>query len=350
MNASRVDYYTLEEITARFGGELIGDGNIRVGAVGTLERAGPDEITFLANARYRPLLASTQAGAVILAPTERASASVPCIATDNPYAYFARVAQLLHPRRSAPPGIHPAAVVEDSACVASSAHIGPFVYLGRDVVIGEEAEISSGCHIGAGTRIGACSKLYPNVVVYHECQIGSRVILHSGVVIGADGFGIAPEEGRWIKIPQIGRVILGDDVEIGAATTVDRGAIDDTVIEEGVKLDNQIQIGHNVRIGAHSALAGCVGIAGSARIGKHCTIGGAAGISGHLEICDHTVITAFTLVTKSITRPGVYSSGMPSMAHHAWLSNAAQVRNLERLARRVRDLELEVSRLKGEQS
>ena len=212
---------------------------------------------------------------MILGVAERDATDLPRILSDNPYAYFAKVSALLNPRHAEAPGIHSTAIVDQTATIPASATIGAFAFVGAGVKIGEHAVIGSGCHLGEGVEVGDDSLLYPQVVVYHGCVIGKRAILHSGAVIGADGFGIAMEKGRWIKVPQIGRVVIGDDVEIGANTTIDRGALEDTVIEDGVKLDNQIQVAHNVHIGAHTAMAGCVGIAGSAKIGKHCTVGAA---------------------------------------------------------------------------
>jgi UDP-3-O-[3-hydroxymyristoyl] glucosamine N-acyltransferase len=237
------------------------------------------------------------------------------------------------------PGVHASAVVDATATVPSDAEIGPCAVVGRNAKIGAGCVIGAGCHVGDGTVIGSGSRLFPNVTIYHDCLIGERVILHSGVVIGADGFGIAMDEGLWVKVPQIGRVVVGNDVEIGANTTVDRGALDDTVIEEGVKLDNQIQIAHNVHIGAHTAIAAFAGVAGSARIGRHCRIGGASGIAGHLTIADHVEISTFTLVTKSIDKPGTYTGAYVFEPHNQWRRNAVQLRHLAELADRVRALE-----------
>ena len=268
--------YTLGAIVERFGGELIGDADIVVNQVAPLSSALSGHISFLTNLKYRRQLQNCKAGAVILGVAERDTTDLPRILSDNPYAYFAKVSALLNPRNAEAPGIHSTAIVGQTATVPASATIGAFAFVGEGVKIGEHVVIGSGCHLGEGVEIGDNSLLYPQVVVYHGCVVGKRAILHSGAVIGADGFGIAMENGRWIKVPQIGRVVIGDDVEIGANTTVDRGALEDTIIEDGVKLDNQIQVAHNVRIGAHTAMAGCVGIAGSARIGKHCTVGGGA--------------------------------------------------------------------------
>ncbi|MBI2314074.1 MAG: UDP-3-O-(3-hydroxymyristoyl)glucosamine N-acyltransferase [Betaproteobacteria bacterium] len=331
--------YTLGDLVARFGGELIGDPELRISQVATLEQAAAHHLSFLSNPRYRSKLAATRAGAIIVGQGAREATAIPRIVADNPYAYFAKVSAFLNPPSIPAPGVHPTAVIEDGAEVAPGASIGPFAHIGKGVRIGERTWIGGGSDIGDEVTIGAGGLVYPRVVVYRGCVIGDRVILHSGSVIGSDGFGIALEEGRWLKIPQIGRVVIGNDVEIGANTTVDRGAMDDTVIEDGVKLDNQIQVGHNVRIGAHTAIAGCVGIAGSARIGRHCRIGGAASILGHLEIADHVEISAGTLITKSIRAAGAYTAVYPFAPHREWLRNSVVLRHLAELAEKVRRLE-----------
>ena len=291
-----------------------------------------------------------RAGAVIVGDEGRGATQKSRIVSTNPSAYFARVAALLNPAELAVTGIHPSAVVEDGAIVAASASIGPFVHIGHGAQIGERAVIGAGCAIGSEVVVGADSCLYPRVVVYQRCVLGARVIVHSGAVIGADGFGLAREDGRWLKIPQIGRVVIGDDVEIGANTTIDRGALEDTVIEEGVKLDNQIQVAHNVHIGAHSAMAGCVGIAGSAKIGRNCTVGGAGMILGHLQIADNVSVSSGTLITKSITKPGAYTSAMPFSTHEQWLKNAAHLRHLDSMAEKIRVLEQKLSGLERKKS
>jgi UDP-3-O-[3-hydroxymyristoyl] glucosamine N-acyltransferase len=247
--------------------------------------------------------------------------------------------ELFFPPSPVRAGIHASAVIEAGAVVHPTAEVGPGCHVAEGAVIGERVVLGSGCAIGAGSRIGDDSRLYPRVTVYHDCEIGRRAIVHSGAVIGADGFGMAPEQGRWRKIPQLGRVVIGDDVEVGANTTIDRGALDDTLIEEGVKLDNQIQIGHNVRVGAHSALAGCVGVAGSARIGRRCTIGGGAVILGHLELADDVHVSAASVVTRSLRQPGHYAGVYPLQSNDAWARNAARLRNLDDLAERLRALE-----------
>ena len=340
MTLTKRKSYKLGEIAKQFGGELIGDANIRISQVATLESARLCDITFLAQPRYLSQLSRTRAGAVILGPEARAASSLPRIICANPYAYYAKVTALLNPPPPIRPGRHQSAVVDKSARVAKSASIGAHAVLGKDARIGERAVIGSGCFIGAGASIGAETRLHANVTVYHECRIGARCIVHSGVVIGADGFGIAREDGVWKKIPQIGRVLIGDDVEIGANTTIDRGALDDTVIEDGVKLDNQIQIAHNVRIGANTAIAACVGIAGSAKIGSNCALGGASMIYGHITIADNVNVSAGTLIMKSLEQPGgTYTGVYPFSSHQRWLKNAAHLRRLDELVKRIRDLE-----------
>jgi UDP-3-O-[3-hydroxymyristoyl] glucosamine N-acyltransferase len=339
MTSSGRRAYSLREIAERFGGEIVGDPAVTVSQVATLEAAAPGTISFLSNDRFLPQLKDTRAEAVIVGRTARDATRLPRIVCANPYAYFARVSDLFNPARETRPGIHSSAVVDPSAVVAGDAEVGPCAVIGRDARIGAGCVIGAGCCIGDGTAIGAGSRLYPNVTVYHDCILGERAILHSGVVIGADGFGIAREGDKWLKIPQVGRVVIGDDVEIGANTTVDRGALDDTVIEDGVKLDNQIQVGHNVRIGAHTAIAACTGIAGSARIGRNCMIGGASGIFGHISIADGVTISTYTLITKSIDKPGTYTGAYPFEPHADWRRNAVHLRNLDALADRVRALE-----------
>ena len=328
--------FTLAEIVARLGGEAVGEVSAPLTGVATLDSAGPSQIAFLANPRYRGRVATTRAGAVILGPGDRDAGRMPRIVTDNPYAYYARAVGLFHPEPRPTPGTHPTAQVASSAKVAPSAEVGPYAVIGANASVGEGAVIGAHCVLGDGVAVGAGTRLYPRVTIYDRCTLGARCIVHSGVVIGSDGFGMAREEGRWLKIPQVGAVRIGDDVEIGANTAIDRGALDDTVIEEGVKLDNLIQVGHNCVIGAHTVIAGCTGLAGSVTIGRDCMIGGGVGIVGHLTICDRVTISGFSFVTKSITAPGTYTSGMPVMAHGEWLRNAAQLRHLDELARLVK--------------
>jgi UDP-3-O-[3-hydroxymyristoyl] glucosamine N-acyltransferase len=337
--------YTLNEIVARFGGEVQGEASVRIAQVATLESAQADQISFLAHPRYRRQLEHTRAGAVIVSRATADLTQRPRIVCEDPYAYFARLSAFLNPPRPRPPGIHPSAAVHPSARVDPSACIGPFAAVAAGAVVGARTALEPGSSVGENARIGADCLLYANVAVYHDCVIGDRVILHAGAVVGADGFGIAWEGGHWHKIPQIGRVVIGDDVEVGANTTIDRGALDDTVIEQGVKLDNQIQIGHNCRIGAHTAIAGCVGIAGSTHIGRYCRIGGSAMIGGHLEIADKVEIGGATAVAKSLNQAGTYTGLYPVSAHPDWLRNAAHIRHLDALVERVRALEKRLAEL-----
>ena len=344
MNGDNAEY-SLRDLVERFGGEIIGNPEVRVKRVATLEKAGPGTIAFLANERYLSQLHGTQAGAVIVAAASRDATSVPRIVCDNPYSYFARVSALFNPRRAARAGIHPSAVVEPGARVDPSAEIGANATISRGTQIGEETVIGAGCYIGEDVTIGRASHVHALVAIYDRCVLGDRVVVHSGAVIGADGFGIAFEDEGWVKVPQVGAVRIGNDVEIGASTTIDRGAIEDTVIEDGVKLDNQIQVAHNVHIGAHTAIAACTGIAGSVRIGRKCQIGGAVGIAGHVRIADEVHISGHTAVTKSIDKPGVYSGVYPFEANREWRRNAAQLKHLAELGRRVAALEDELAQL-----
>jgi UDP-3-O-[3-hydroxymyristoyl] glucosamine N-acyltransferase len=319
--------------------ELVGDGGVLIDRVATLDGATAGAIAFLANPRYRHQLQSTRASAVIIEPRFAADTALPKLVTSNPYAAYARVAALFHPSHPVAPGIHPTAVVAASARVAASATIGPCVVIGDRASIGERTRIDSGCAIGEDCSLGDDVVLHPRVVLYARTVVGARTLIHSGAVLGADGFGMADEGGKWLKVPQLGRVVVGADVEIGANTTIDRGAIDDTVIEDDVKLDNQIQIGHNCRIGAHTAIAGCVGIAGSVRIGRGCQIGGAAMITGHLDIADGTVISAASGVFDTIRERGVYTGAFPALPHREWQHVASIIRRLRSFADRIRALE-----------
>jgi UDP-3-O-[3-hydroxymyristoyl] glucosamine N-acyltransferase len=324
----------LGELAVRFGCRLRGDPDIGVDSVATLEGAQAGAVAFLANARYRRFLKTTRASAVILEARFAEECPAAALLADNPYALYARIANLLHPAVTASPGVHPSAVIGAGCTIAASASIGPLVVLESGVRVGERATIGPGCVLQAGSELGDDSRLVARVTVCRGVRIGRRVLMHPGVVIGADGFGFASDAGSWVKVPQIGGVSIGDDVEIGANTTIDRGAIEDTVIEEGVKLDNQIQIGHNVRIGAHTAIAGCVGISGSTTIGKRCLIGGQAGIAGHLTIADGVVVAGLTLVSRSLTRPGMYSSALPAQEVRRFRRNAARFRHLDEWYRR----------------
>ena len=333
----------LDQIVARLGGEKVGAGDTAISRIAPIDNAGPGDLTFLSDPKYRHHLATTRAAAVVMAPPA-ADGLTAAILTPQPYLYYARVAQWLNPLPSPDPGIHSSAVVEGE--VAAGASIGPNVWVGAGAMIGEGVVIAANCSIGAGVAIGAGSRLAPNVAVYSGARLGARCLVHSGAVIGADGFGFAREaDGAWVKIPQLGRVLIGDDVEIGAGTTIDRGALGDTVIGDGVKLDNQIQIAHNVQIGAHTAIAGCVGIAGSTVIGARCTLGGAAMIIGHLHIGDDVNITAGTLVAKSIPGAGTYCGGVPFMEHGDWLRNFSRLRHLDAMTDKIRALEKRLAAL-----
>lgn len=333
----------LDEIVARFGGEIVGAGDTVISRIAALDVAGAGDLAFLSNPKYRPQLKLTRASAVIMAPPAD-DAPMAAILTPQPYLYYARVAQWLNPPPAVVPGIHPSAVVEGE--VAASASIGPQAVIGRGARIGEGVVIGAHCSVGADAEIGAGTRLAANVSIYANCRIGARCLIHSGVVIGADGFGFAREaDGAWVKIPQVGRVLIGDEVEIGANTTIDRGALGDTVIGDGVKLDNQIQVAHNVKIGAHSALAGCVGIAGSAVIGMRCTIGGGAIILGHLTLADDVNVLAATVVAKSIAQAGTYSGSVPFLEHKDWLKNFSRLRHLDAMADKIRALEQRLAAL-----
>jgi UDP-3-O-[3-hydroxymyristoyl] glucosamine N-acyltransferase len=330
---------TLAEIAARFGGRVVGEPQVLIRQVGTLEGAGEGEIAFLANPRYRARLAATRAAAVILANDAESLTSQPRLVCSDPYLVFARVAQLLNPAPAPVAGVQAGAHVAPGARVAPSARVEAAAVIEADATIGAGCWIGAGCFVGRGATLGDACRLYPSVVVYSGCRIGARAIVHAGAVIGADGFGFARDGERWIKIPQIGGVRIGDDVEIGANTTIDRGAIEDTVIEDGVKLDNQIQIGHNCRVGAHTAMAGCAGLAGSVRVGRRCTIGAGSIVLGHLSLCDDVHVSADTVISRSIVRPGRYTGMYPADDHRAWGRNTALVRRLAELAERVRRLE-----------
>ena len=318
--------FSLGELAVRFGLELQGDPALRVSHVATLSQATAGALSFLANSRYRRQLPSTGATAVLLAPPDAAACPVAALIGANPYLTYARIAALLHPTVAAPAGIHRTAVVAADARIAASATVGPFCVIESGAELGERAQLAAGCTVQTGARVGADSRLMPRVTLYPLVRIGERCLLHTGVVIGADGFGFAPDAGTWVKVPQVGGVRIGDDVEIGANTTVDRGAIGDTVVEDGVKLDNQIQVAHNVVIGAHTAIAACCGISGSTTIGQRCMIGGMVGFAGHLTIADDVVITGCSLVSASIRRAGSYSSGMPTVETRAWRRMVAHLR------------------------
>ncbi|MGN0919007.1 MAG: UDP-3-O-(3-hydroxymyristoyl)glucosamine N-acyltransferase [Oxalobacter sp.] len=335
----------LQELVDRFGGQLIGDGNVEVTGFAPLDDAKADSITFLTNPKLRNEVAACKAAALIISPKDNQIvgeqfAGVRIVAS-NPYAYFAHAAQLFQSLKtvSPVPGIHPSACIDPAAEIAPSATIGPFVTVEAGVKIGENCHIEAGCFIGRNAKIGAGCHFFPRVVFMYECEIGERSVLRPGAVIGCEGFGFANENGVWVKIPQTGRVVIGNDVQIGANTTIDRGALADTIVENGVKLDNQIQIGHNCHIGENSAMAGCVGVAGSATFGKNCTVGGAAMIGGHLTIADGVHVTASSVVQSSIEKRGIYSGFYPLAPHRDWEKSAVLIRRLGSMRDKIRELE-----------
>ena len=320
--------YSLGELAVRFGLELRGAPDTRVSRVATLSQAAPGTLSFLANSRYRRNLASTRASAVVVSAAEAEGCPVAALIAKNPYLSYARIAELMYPEPRGVPGVHATAVVSSGARVPASARVGPLAVIEDGVELGERVDIGPGCIVQTGSRIGDDTRLVARVNLYPGVLIGRRCLVHGGAVIGADGFGFAPDEGAWVRVPQVGSVRIGDDVEIGANTTIDRGAIDDTVVEHGAKLDNQIQVGHNVTIGAHTAIAACTGISGSTTIGERCMIGGMVGFAGHLTIADDVVVTGCSLVSASIKEPGSYSSGMPTVPSRAWRRMVASLRRL----------------------
>ena len=327
--------YSAAALAERFGLTVHGPADTEVGGVGTLAAATADQLAFLSNPRYRPQLADTRAGIVVLREGDAAARDGTALIARDPYVAYARIAALFEVRAAAPAGIHPSAVVDASAQIDAVGSIGPHVSIGARSVIGAGATIGAGCVIGEDCVVGDGSRLVARVTLVARVRLGKRVTLHPGAVLGAEGFGLAMDDGHWINVPQLGGVVIGDDCDIGANTTIDRGALDDTVIEDDVRLDNLIQVGHNVRIGAHTAAAGCVGIAGSTRIGRYCLLAGKVGVAGHLEICDHVVVHAMTMVSASITEPGEYSAGIPAQPTREWRKNAVRIRQLDSLARRV---------------
>ncbi|UDL06639.1 UDP-3-O-(3-hydroxymyristoyl)glucosamine N-acyltransferase [Marinobacter sp. CA1] len=334
--------YTLGEIAAALGAELQGDPDVRVEGLATLQAAGPGQLSFLANPAYARYLADTRASAVIVAPAMAEKSATNVLLLDNPYLGYARLSHWFDPAPVAPPGVHPSAVVDPTAVIPDTACVGPQTVIEADVELGDGVVIGAGSVIGARCRIGAGSVLRPRVTLAHDVVMGARCHILSGAVLGSDGFGFANERGVWHRIAQIGRVVLGDDVEVGANTTIDRGALDDTVIGNGVKLDNLIQIAHNVSIGDHTAMAAKVGVAGSTRIGRHCVFGGASGVAGHLEIGDQVQLTGMTLVTGNLSDPGVYSSGTGAESNRQWRKNAVRFRQLDAMARKLKELEKKI--------
>lgn len=332
--------YTLAQIATCLQGEYHGDANCILTGISPLQEAQPGHISFLHNPKYRKELKLTKASAVIIAPEDLSACPVNAIVVKNPYLGYAKAAALFATELHETIGIHPTAVIGQNCSIAASASIGPYTVIANGVVIGERTVIGPHCIIGERSVIAEDVYLWPQVTLYHETQLGARTMIHSGAVIGSDGFGLAKnEQGGWHKIPQLGCVIIGSDVEIGANTTIDRGALGNTIIGDGVKLDNQIQIGHNVQIGDHTAIAGTAAIAGSTKIGNHCTIGGGAAIAGHLTIADFVTLTGTATVPKSLLEPGAYGSGIPAMPYEEFRKNAVRFRKLDQMARRLIKLE-----------
>lgn len=330
---------TVEDLSRRLGVRLRGNGSIRVCRVDTLARADETSLGFFGDRRYRADLARTRAAAVIIAERDLDLCPAVALVTPNPYLAFARAADMLHPRPRVVGGRHPSAVIAQSARIDASAWIGATAVVEEDVEIGPGVFVGPGCILGAGCRVGEDTRLVARVTLCERTEVGKRVLIHPGAVIGREGFGFAKDGERWVRIPQLGRVRLGDDVEIGANTTVDRGALEDTAIADGAKLDNLIQIAHNCQIGENTAMAACSGISGSTQIGRNCTIAGAVGMAGHLEIGDNVHFTGMAMVTRSFTEPGLYSSGIPAMSNMEWRRNIARFRHLDELARRLKRLE-----------
>ena len=327
--------FTAADLAERFALAVRGDGSTPVHGVATLAGAGSGQLAFLANPRYRSQLSASAASVVVMRAEDAEGFHGTALLASDPYVAFARMAALFEPPALHEHGVHASAVVDPSARVSPSASIGPFVSIGARSVIGDGCVVGPGCVIGTDCELGDGSQLVSGVTLVTRVRLGRRVRVHPGAVLGADGFGLAMDQGRWIKVPQMGGVLVGDDCEIGANTCIDRGALEDTVLEEDVRLDNHIQIGHNVHIGAHTAMAGCSAAAGSARIGRYCLVGGGAGVLGHLEVCDRVTITAMSLVTHSIREPGEYSSGTPLTDNRTWRRNAARFKQLDALARRI---------------
>ncbi len=330
---------TLADIADKLGAELIGEGDLPVDRIGTIQSADGRSLTFLANPHYRSYLANTQAAAVLCRADMAELCPVPALVVKDPYLAYAQISHLFDQRPVPQAGVHPTAVVADDVQVPANAHIGAQVVIEKGVKLADGVIIMAGCYIAEDCQIGENTRIWPHVVLYHGTQLGARVTIHANTVIGADGFGFAPSAQGWQKVAQLGRVVVDDDVDIGAGTTIDRGAVDDTRIGQGVIIDNQVQVGHNVEIGDHTALAGKVGIAGSAKIGRFCMLGGAVGVSGHIEICDKVQLLGMTLVTGNITEPGAYASATPADKQKSWQRNVVRFRHLDDMYRRVRRLE-----------
>jgi UDP-3-O-[3-hydroxymyristoyl] glucosamine N-acyltransferase len=339
---------SLGELAVRFGCELRGDPDTQVERVATLGNADARSVSFLANPRYRAQLSETRAAAVVLDAAAAGACPTAVLVAANPYATYARIAEVLYPVPALAPGVHPSALVAGSARIDPSAQVAAMAVIGENVSVGARAFVGPHSVLEAGVTLAQDARLVARVTLGPNVSVGPRAVLQPGAVIGGEGFGFAPERGVWLKVPQVGTVQIGADAEIGANTTIDRGAIEDTVIEEGAKLDNLIMIGHNVRVGAHTIIAACTGISGSTTVGKRCMIGGHCGFAGHINIADDVVITGYSMISRSIERPGVYSSGIPFEEAHAWRRLVARFKRLSLLEGRVRRIE-QASGLKPQQ-
>lgn len=331
--------FSLGQLAERLGATLRGAADKSISGLATLSEAGPSELSFLANPQYKKFLAGSTAGAVLLTAADAEGYAGDALIVANPYLAYAELSHLFDRKPKAAAGVHPTAVLAEDAFVDATASIGAYAVIESGAQIGAGTTVGAHCFIGARTVIGEGGWLAPRVTLYHDVRIGKRVVIQSGAVIGGEGFGFANEKGVWQKIAQIGGVTLGDDVEVGSNTTIDRGALADTLIGNGVKLDNQIMIAHNVQVGDHTAMAACVGISGSTKIGKHCMLAGGVGLVGHIDICDGVFVTGMTMVTRSITEPGSYSSGTAMQTAAEWRKSAARFRNLDDMARRLQQLE-----------
>ena len=331
--------YSLGELAETLGVRLDGDPNVLVNGLSTLALAGPQQLSFLANSKYLAQLQQTRAAAVILRPEQVQQCPVASLVADNPYLIFARATALFVAEERPAAGVHPSAVVAPDARIDSSAAVGPYAVVEAGATLGAGVVVGARVYIGAGCQIGANTRLYPGAVLYHGVQLGEHCVIHSNAVLGADGFGFAPSASGWEKIHQLGGVRIGDRVEVGACTTIDRGALEDTVIEDGAIIDNLVQIAHNCHIGKNTAIAGCTGLAGSTIIGANCTLAGGVGVVGHVEICDNVHITGMTMVTKSITEPGSYSSGTPMSPTRDWKRSAVRFNQLDSIQKRLAELE-----------
>lgn len=333
---------TLGQLATLLGAELHGDASVEVSRIANLETAGSGEISFLSDSKYQSFLAQTRASAVLVKAADLSVCQTNALVVKDPYVGFARVAQLLDTTPQPALDIHPTAVIAADVQMGQQVAIGPHAVIESGVILGDGVAIGPGCFVGKNSRLGKGSRLWANVTIYHNVDIGDACLIQSGTVIGADGFGYANERGEWIKIPQVGRVVIGHRVEIGASTTIDRGAIDDTVIADNVIIDNQCQVAHNVEIGYGTAIAGGTVIAGSTKIGKYCIIGGAAVINGHIQVCDQATITGMSMVMRSISEPGIYSSGVPAQSNKEWRKMAARVLHIDEMHKRLSQLEKRV--------